>query len=71
MPKTSKPKVYTDTEKAVAFLNTARGRYIVAQALELAIIKLDEVPGVYKQASNIEDMRFLRRHLFNFPISVE
>ncbi len=59
-----------DHDNAMRFLNSRRGRYIMAQALTVAIDTLDSVEGVRKEASNIEDMKFLRTELFNFPVPV-
>ena len=57
-------------DKAVHFLGTIRGRFIMAQALSLAIEKLDSVEGVHKEASNIDDMKYIRDTVFNIPIPV-
>ena len=41
-----------------------RGRYIVSQALTLAIGRLEEVAEPFRESSNIEDMRLLQDELF-------
>jgi len=57
-------------DKAVEFLGSIRGRYIMAQALHYAIEALDSVEGVHKEISNLDDMRYLRDELFNLPIEI-
>lgn len=59
---TSENKV--SPEVAVEFLNTLRGKYIVGQALQLAVQHLEKVEEPYKEVSNISDMRFLGENLF-------
>ena len=49
---------------AYNFLNSERGHYILAQALTLGIEKLEEVDGVYREESNILDMKYLLESLF-------
>ena len=58
----------THTEKALSFLFTMRGRYIISQALYYAIRELESVePKVFQELSNIKDMKYLREQLFDFP----
>jgi hypothetical protein len=57
--------------EACSFLNSMRGKYIVSQALEVAIKQMESVPTPYTEVSNIEDMKYLRTHLFTFPVTVE
>jgi len=57
-------------DTAVRFLGSMRGRYIMAQALHYAIEALDSVEGVHKEVSNLDDMRYIRDELFNFPIEI-
>jgi len=53
---------------AVEFLNSGRGKYIMAQALYYGIKSLESVePKVMQERSNIEDMEYLRDNLFKFP----
>jgi len=59
-----------DHGKVVEFLGSIRGRYIMAQALHYAIEALDSVEGVHKEVSNLDDMRYIRDELFNFPIEI-
>jgi len=55
-------------EKAIEFLQSFRGRYIIGQALFYAIKEMESVePEVHQEKSNIEDMKYLRDELFNFP----
>ena len=54
--------------KALEFLFSMRGRYIVSQALYHALKVLGDVqPEVMQEKSNMDDMRYLRDMLFNFP----
>jgi len=48
----------TEEQKKYAceFINTVRGRYIIGQALALAVARLEEVPLPHREISNIEDM---------------
>jgi hypothetical protein len=61
MDKTSK------REQAIGFLNSMRGRYIVAQALSVAIKTLSAVPPPHTEVSNIADMEYIRENIFDFP----
>ena len=55
-------------KKAVDFLGTMRGRYIMAQALYHGIKTLSSVqPDVMQEKSNIADMQYLKEALFNLP----
>ena len=55
-------------ENAINFSSSFRGRYIIGQALFYAIKELESVePEVHQEKSNIEDMKYLRDELFNFP----
>ena len=55
--------VTTTQEVATDFLTSMRGQYIISQALWKAIevMRTDEYPEV----SNIKDMEFLRKHIYN------
>ena len=54
--------------RALDFLASPRGRYVVAQALYHGIRTLKQVePDVMQEKSNIDDMEYLRETLFNFP----
>lgn len=63
------PETETDNQP-VQFLNSLRGRYIMAQALYYAIKALESIEGIHREKSNILDMKFLRDELFNFPKEV-
>ena len=57
-----------NNENALNFLSSFRGRYIIGQALYYAIQVMESVePEVHQEKSNIEDMKYLRDELFNFP----
>ena len=44
-----------------------RGHYILSQALEIAITQLESVDDPYKEESNIADMKYFRKNIWNFP----
>jgi hypothetical protein len=54
-----------DRQKAVEFLNSIRGRYILSQALYYAIKEMRKVKSPHREVSNIANMEFLRDNLFN------
>ena len=56
-------------KEALEFYVSARGQYIMAQALYYAICTLKRVePEIMQEKSNIADMEYIREHLFStFP----
>ena len=60
----------SEFQKAAAFLTSARGTYIVSQALELAIREIESRPQMEQEPSNVLDMRYLRQSIFDMPCSV-
>jgi hypothetical protein len=54
----------TINEMARQFSNSLRGRYIIGQALHIAIGELKKVPLPHREESNIADMEFLMNELF-------
>ena len=54
--------------KAVEFLQSIRGQFIMAQALHTAITTLEK--ETYPETSNIEDMKYIKEHIFNFPVEI-
>jgi len=50
--------------RAINFVRSLRGRFIVSHALCIAIKKMEEEPESCKESSNIEDMKYLRARLF-------
>ena len=49
-----------DGADVLVFITSQRGRYLLAQALRLAIEELDSVgPDYMKEVSNIEDMKYM------------
>lgn len=50
--------------KAIEFLSSDRGMYIMGQALFVAIQAMEKVPKNKKEPSNIADMKFLMDYLF-------
>ena len=58
-------------QKALQFLGSMRGQYIMGQALEIAIESMESVePEHRREVSNIQDMKFLRDNLFNVGAAV-
>jgi hypothetical protein len=58
----------TSHDKAIEFLCSTRGKYIVSQALYHALKVLGDVqPEVMQEKSNMDDMQYLREMLFDFP----
>lgn len=55
---------HDDQARAAAFMDTWRGKYIISQALTVAINAMSDVPSPHQEKSNIEDMRVLRDNLF-------
>ena len=60
----------TDTEGAVQFLSSMRGKVIMARALYHGIKELSKVKGVRREVSDIADMQYLKDELFNFPVEI-
>ena len=52
---------------ALEFMSSARGFFILGQAVYIAIQTLSNFPERDKPTSNIEDLKYLRKHLFNLP----
>lgn len=50
--------------QAIELVQSYRGQYILSQALTVAIKVMEEVEPPHREVSNIEDMRFIRDHLF-------
>ena len=49
-----------DGADVLVFLTSNRGRFVLAQALRIAIKELDNVePDYMKEVSNIEDMKYM------------
>jgi len=58
----------SERTKAINFLNSDRGKYIMAQALYTSIKTMEAVePSHMRELSNIEDMEYLKKELFDFP----
>ena len=56
--------------QALSFASTFDGRYILSQALEVAIEKLEQETDIrYRESSNIEKMKYLQENLYNlYPL---
>ena len=57
-------------QEAITFGNSIRGQYIIGQALYYAIKALEDVPKPFREISNISDMDYIRKNLYNFPDDV-
>ncbi len=59
------------SEQGMEFLQSMRGMYIMAQALQVAIATMKAVkPEYHIEHSNIDDMEFLQETVFNFPLPI-
>lgn len=57
-----------ERQEAMAFANSARGKYIMAQALYHGIKRMESLtPEYLREDSNIADMRYLREYVFDYP----
>ena len=63
---TPKEKKTSQAEKKQAcdFASSQRGQYIIGKALAIAVEKLSAVEGVHKETSDISDMEYLIKNLF-------
>lgn len=59
-----------ETQEAVKFLASTRGRLIMARALHYGIEELSKVEGVHREVSDIADMQYLKDELFNFSTEI-
>ena len=59
-----------EKDDVIGFVNSARGNFIISQALYYAIKELDKITDVrYREESNIHDMKYLLDNAFDiFPI---
>lgn len=55
---------YSELQTAWQFLQSEKGKYIIGQALSIAIKTLSTVEGAEQEKSNIEQMQYLERVLF-------
>ena len=60
----------TETENAVQFLSSLRGKLMMARALHYGIKELSKVESVHREVSDIADMQYLKDELFNFPAEI-
>ena len=61
----------SEEERALEFLFSNRGRYIVGQALQKAIEVMEKEPEEKREYSNIADMKYLRDNLFYWFFEME
>jgi|2_EtaG_2_1085320.scaffolds.fasta_scaffold00363_29 hypothetical protein len=59
-----------EKDDVIGFVNSARGNFIISQALYYAIKELDKITDVrYREESNIHDMKYLLDNAFDiFPM---
>jgi hypothetical protein len=57
--------------KAIEFMNSMRGQYIMSQALTVAIDTMKQVEPPHTEFSNIADMEYLRDEIFPIFKAVE
>jgi len=50
--------------KAIKLFNSVRGRYIMGQALYIAVKEMETIEEPFKEISNINDMKLLMQELF-------
>ena len=50
--------------QAIRFVNSLRGKYIMSQALCIAVKEMSKVKHPHKEMSNIADMEYLIEYLF-------
>ena len=61
-------KPFKPAERATFLLNSPRGRFIIGQALYVAIKRLREVDDQFQEKSNIADMECLQTIFFPYEI---
>ena len=57
--KGEKQQYMTSVKEVMAFRDSPRGQFIIAQALVVAVEELSKVKGPMREYSNIEDMNLL------------
>ena len=57
--KGAKQEYMTSVKEVMAFRDSPRGQFIIAQALVIAVEELSKVRGPMREYSNIEDMNLL------------
>lgn len=60
-----------EQEQALRMFDSPRGKFIIGQALYLALQKLGEVPDQFQEKSNMADMRLLQRIFFPYEVVVQ
>lgn len=58
-------------KEALKFAASARGSYIIGQALYIAAKELEKVPDTYKEVSNIADMHYLMDNVYTIYKAVK
>ena len=59
-----KPDYLKNVREAMAFRDSPRGQYLIAQALVIATTELLRVQGAMREVSNITDMQFMLDTLY-------
>ena len=61
----------TETEGAIGFLSSMRGRLMMARALHYGIKELNKVEGVHREVSDIADMQYLKDTIFPLYFDID
>ena len=61
----------TETEDALGFLMSMRGRLMMARALHYGIKELNKVEGVHREVSDIADMQYLKDTIFPLYFDID
>ena len=64
MPKDKKKSTQAKKKQACDFASSTRGQYIIGKSLAIAVATLSKVEGVHQEVSDISDMKYLIKHLF-------
>lgn len=60
-----------ERRRAMLLFDSQRGKFIIGQALYLALQKLGETPEQFQEKSNMADMRLLQKIFFPYEIVVQ
>jgi hypothetical protein len=63
------PGLSNDRATAIEFAGSLRGQYIVSKALAEAIEVMEQRQGIDREPSDLADMGYLYKNLFNLAVS--